>query len=56
MNRRHEAVLNAGGREYKEILEIENDPSMPASATTDEEWELMKTFAGMEEDGEEFDR
>ncbi len=45
-------TLSAAGREFKEVLEIQQDPSMPASAVSAEEWELMKDLAGWEEEDE----
>ena len=43
-------TLNAGGREYKQILEIQQDPEMLESAISEEEWQLMKDLQGAGEE------
>lgn len=36
----------------KQILEIQQDPTVPPSATTEEELELMKALEGVEDEEE----
>ena len=45
-------TLTVDGREFKQVLEIEQDPVMPNAAVSEEEWELMKDLTGSGEESE----
>ena len=45
-------TLTVGGRDFKQVLEIQQDPAMPSAAVTQEEWELMKDLTGAGEESE----
>ena len=45
-------TLTVDGREFKQVLEIEQDPVMPNAAVSEEEWELMKDLTGLGEESE----
>lgn len=43
-------TLSAGGRELKQILEIQQDPDVGSAAVTEDEWELMQLLEGVGDD------